>query len=987
MRSVILVPLFFLFVVFQLVNAQEGIVKTYTEILTIPTYPWTETVDINPQFRWTNKAHYSPNPSIYPYAMKDNLTQTIEDINYEAMVIENDYLKVTVIPEVGGHVHSVLDKTTGENMLYENNVIKPSLIGIAGAWASGGIEFNTGPNGHTVTAMSPVEASFVDYPDGSKAIAIGNVEQVFHTQWVAIVRLRPDRAYLEETIRIYNPTHHKHMYYFWNCVAFPDNDAIQYIYPISVFQDHWGRNFTSYPIDRNGTDRSWLKNAYDPSGFFAYKCNQDFFGAYDHENNRGVISFMNHYELEGKKTWTWGRSQWGNRAAASLTDDGSHYLEIQTGPFPTQSEYGALEPHQTIEWKEWWYPVHGTKGVYFSNKDVTANIIREKQMFSLLVTGTASREATCTIDGIGSMDVDITPGQSSRLDFKIGKTEEPYSITVTSGDDLLAEFTYPLNIAEHDPEPYTGGERYVETSAAGCWLKGLHRDKEGGTHEAFRLYNKAIEMDSLFSPAMTSLGELKLHAGEYEEAKELLENSIYLNINDGWAKYYLAQAYLELGYPDDALVMAYKAAQLQETVAQGYNLAGSIHIRLGEYDKAIYSLSRAVDMNGQDLNSRNLLACALWKNGDKEGASRQIEEVWKRDPLDIYSGIIADFMGKDDGGTYDRISGKKDEVLDAADFFLSAGLKDEALLIIDKYHYNAFLPEFSPLIHYYYGILGNDIKYLDLAFTMDPDYVWPTLRSSFGILEEVIRLNPEDWKARLYLGNMMFERCRKEDAVKMWNEALAINDSYSVLHRNLGLIEWRIENQPWKAIYHYKKALVCNPNDFTLYRDLGMLYVNETHQYIEAVQLLEKAREMGCVRGDIATLLGTAYNHLGKYKKTLDLLAANTYANFEGHLGINQVYTAARIGLGNNAFAAGNFEDALYHYKESMIIPLNLGPGQMHDLPHCESHYLKGLALEKLDRMEEAKKSWELAAKRANRGDERNRMFGAEAKSKLNLSQ
>jgi len=277
--------------------SQDSSVKTSHGTITIPTYPWTKIVDINHQFRWTNKAHYSPNPSIYPYAMYDNLSKRILNRTYETMIIENEYLKVTIIPELGGHVYAVVDKITDENMLYENKVIKPSLIGIAGAWASGGIEFNTGPNGHTVTAISPVEATFVDYPDGSKAIAIGNIEQVFHTQWVATVRLKPGRSYLEKKIRIYNPTNNKHMYYFWNCVAYPDNDAIQYIYPISMFQYHWGRNFTPFPLDNDGIDKSWLKNAYDPEGFFAYKCNQDFFGAYDHEHNRGVIAYSNHHEL------------------------------------------------------------------------------------------------------------------------------------------------------------------------------------------------------------------------------------------------------------------------------------------------------------------------------------------------------------------------------------------------------------------------------------------------------------------------------------------------------------------------------------------------------------------------------------------------------------------------------------------------------------------------------------------------------------------
>ena len=301
-------------------SASEEAVRTSQGEMTIPTYPW-EINDINPYFRPVSLGGYSPTLTIYPYPMQDSLSKTKSDRTYKTMILENEYLKVTVIPELGGHVHAVLDKVTGENMLYENKVIKPSLIGLRGAWTSGGIEFNTGPQGHTVTPLSPVETKFVDYGDGSKAIAIGNVEQVYHTQWVAVVRLRPGRAYLEERIRIYNPTGNKHLYSFWNCVAVPNTPSTQFIYPMTLGSDHWGKEFFDWPI-HEGKDISWLKNFDKPSSIFSYRCDQDFYGSYDHDLDRGVIAHANHLELVGKKSWTWSLSRWGRNAQAALTDDG-----------------------------------------------------------------------------------------------------------------------------------------------------------------------------------------------------------------------------------------------------------------------------------------------------------------------------------------------------------------------------------------------------------------------------------------------------------------------------------------------------------------------------------------------------------------------------------------------------------------------------------------------------------------------------------------
>ncbi|MEW6074518.1 MAG: DUF5107 domain-containing protein [Planctomycetota bacterium] len=271
-------------------RAQTEPVRTSAGEITISTYPWWGHDDINPSFRRTSAPMYAPATTTYPYPTQDTLSRTKVDHTYQTMVLENEYLKVTVIPELSGHVHQVLDK-----------VIKPSLIGLRGAWSSGGIEFNTGPQDHTVTCLSPVEAEFIDFGDGSKAIAIGNVEQVYHTQWVAIVRLRPGCAALEERIRICNPTGDRHICYFWNCVAVPNSPASQLIYPMTLGTDHAGTKFTPWPI-YEGRDISWLKSYDEPTSIFSYRCDQDFYGWYDHAADRGVLAHANHLELCGKKS-------------------------------------------------------------------------------------------------------------------------------------------------------------------------------------------------------------------------------------------------------------------------------------------------------------------------------------------------------------------------------------------------------------------------------------------------------------------------------------------------------------------------------------------------------------------------------------------------------------------------------------------------------------------------------------------------------------
>jgi tetratricopeptide (TPR) repeat protein len=951
-------------------------VRVYESEITIPTYPWKGHDDINPQFRWTSNPMYSRHTTTYPYPMQDTLSHTKENHTYKTMVVENEWLKVTVIPELGGHVHQVLDKVTGESMLYENKVIKPSLIGLRGAWTSGGIEFNTGPQGHTVTCLSPVEAKFVEFADGSKGIAIGNVEQVYHTQWVATVKLRPGRSFLEEKIRIYNPTGNRHIYYFWNCVAVPNTPTSQFVYPMTLGTDHAGTTFFSWPV-HDGKDISWLKNFDKPTSVFAYRCDQDFYGWYDHGPDRGVIAHANHFELIGKKSWTWSMSTWGQRAQEALTDDGSLYNEIQTGPLPTQADYGVLEPHMTVEWDEWWRPVRGTKGVAFSTKDVSVNVEKDGSGTALRLFPSGTWDATVSVEGVGEQKVQLSPAKASVVNFPAAK-EGPLNITVKAGGDVLAKFTHPLKLPQRT-KPENPRQQPSEDTAAGCYLRGIWNDKEGAQNEARDYFEKAIEKDKNFAPAYSALGELELEAGEYEDAKGHLEQVLKLTPDDGWAMYYLAQAYLELGQPADAMEIAAVAARRPESACPAYSLMGSIYLRQGEVANAIEFLKKALDKDAEDLVSRDLLAYAYWKSGNREAADHELADVQRRDPLDMPAAIIAGFMGKQDVEFAKRISGRKEEVLDAADFFMNAGLRDDAARVLERYYLSVEKKEPEPMVYYTYAWLTGQSK---MPADLGPDYFFPSRRSSFAILESAIKKNPKDWMARYALGNACFERARKKDAVRLWKEAAKLNDGYSVVHRNLGLVAWKVDKHLWQAIAHYEKAVACNADDFTLYRDLGTLYL-DVDRPVAAKELLEKARAKKCTRADVVTLLGKAYVSLGEFDKTVELLLADKYTNWEGQFSLNALWYQAKIGIGERLFAKGEFAAALKEFEASLDAPKSLGAGQMVDAPSAEAYYWVGRAQEKLGNAEAAAKAFKRAAEETKKGDERNKKFAREAEERV----
>lgn len=961
-------------------------VKTSTGEVRIPTYSWRDNNDINPSFRATSPPSYSPYPTSFPYSRQDNIAKTKSDKTYKTLVIENEFLKVTVIPDLGGHVHSVYDKVSGRQMLYENKYLKPSLISLRGAWTSGGIEFNTGPQGHTVTCLSPVEAKFVSYEDGSKAIAIGNVDQVYHTTWVVTVRLRPGRSYLEEHIRMSNPTDLSHIYYFWNCVAVPNNATTQLIYPMTLGSDHDGTTFFTWPISDVGKDISWLKNYENPAGIFSYRCNQDFYGSFDHAIGYGVMANSNHFELVGKKSWTWGMGKWGGLFQKSLTDDGSRYNEIQTGPFPTQSDYGILEPHQTVEWDEWWYPVRGTQGVAFSNKDITANVVTDekKKTLTVLVNGTGTwNNATCSVKDVGTSALNLSLDKSSSVIFPVKDLKGPFQITISSGQTVLADFTYPLPIAQR-AVPEKPRELPSDETPAGCWLRGKLAGKQGGLAVAAEWYEKALKKDPFFTSAMTSLAQIKIDAGKYADAKPLLEKSIKFNPDDGWALYYLALCNRNLGLPEDALEAAYNAGRHAESAGPGYSLSGSILLEQGQYSLAVDAFQKALKHDNQDIVSMSLLAYGLWKSGKQQEAIGQLNAVRTQDALDIPAGILLGMMGAEDKEFFASIAGRQEEVLDGMEFFLNAGLKKEAVAVLEKYYLQTGIKEPTPMVYYYYGVLNHDLKSLQKAMDMNPDYVFPNLPTDFRMLQEVILQQPKDWKARYYLGNILFEHSQKAEAVKMWEEALSINDSYSVIHRNLGIVAWKTDHNLDKAMMHYEKAIEKNPNDYPLYQDLATIYIDDkAGQYAKAVALLEKARLKVKDNQFINALLCRAYIPLGEYKKVLEIISANSFAQYEGITGIYGCYTTACIGEGEALFKKGDYTGALKQFQASINYPESLGPGPMENAPAAESQYWIGLTCEKMKKKDDASRAFKAAIEEGKRGDERNKKFAEEASAKL----
>jgi len=970
-------------------------VKAWEGTITIPTYGWVE--DVNPKF-WALEEDVKFSTTVkgsitYPYTMQDHLFRTKADRTYKALFLENEYLKVTCLPELGGRLHSVFDKTEGKEMFHLNDVIKPGMIAMRGAWISGGVEWNAGPHGHTVTILSPVDALIGRNADGSAYLEINNLEKSLRTRWTARVTLHPGKAYLDEQIRIFNPTDAISPYYFWNCTAFPNRPGTRFIYPMSLGTDHNGVRFFSWPIHK-GKDISWLKNYETSASVFSVDCVFDFFGAYDVDMDRGIVQVADHHELSGKKAWTWGTWDFGLVSQENLTDNDGPYIEVQSGPLPTQSDYGMLLPRQEVSWQEWWYPVHGLgDGFEYATKDIAIRTIREDDKLQLRILATANFSgATCTLSQgprkLLTKTINLTP-ENPRMLTLSSAPRTPVDVTIkTRKGQVLASFATPLPIPKiSPPEPsklMTKPDEQLTLEEK--YLRGRKHDLATNRKKAREYYEKALAEDPQYSPALRGLAVLDIEAGLYEKAADHLKTALGKDDADGLSWYFLGVSYSRLGNETETLKCAYQAARCLGTVSLGHDLAGRAYMRLGEHAKAVLAFEKADRRNRTDTKIKNHLLLALHAAGNKEAAYKYAKERIAQNPTDLVPRALLALRGKDQMNRLVRQArafvGEVDfQMLEASLVFGELGLANEAARLLLAVCVEA-VPENerSPLPIYYLAYFASMQKdqakakiYLNQAAGIYRDYIFPSRPEAVEVFKYAIEKNPDDAYAHLHLGNLYCHLGRLSEAVRHWQMAANLDPSLSVAFRNLGLYAWAVENDLSKAEKFYRNAIAARPKDQALYRDLADVLFAANNRP-EAIKVLESTPFEKLKRADIIIMLAQAYFDEQRYGDAIDLLESTPYfVNWEGQTITWDLFNKAHLERGRKRFENKNFEGALQDFEAALTYPENIGVGRSNRPPEAPAQYWRGKALQALGRLEAAHSAWKEGAAGHARSGEQNK--------------
>ncbi|MGA2254039.1 MAG: DUF5107 domain-containing protein, partial [Thermoguttaceae bacterium] len=958
-------------------------VRAWEGVITIPTYPWEE--DVNPKF-WalehgTGLSTTVETSIIYPYVMQDHLSRTKVDRTYKALFLENEFLRVTCLPELGGRLYSVLDKTQGREMFHLNRVIKPGMIALRGAFITGGVEWNTGPHGHTVTIVAPVDALTGRNPDGSAWLEISNQEQIFRTRWTVRVTLHPGRAYLDERIRLSNPTDSPQPYYFWNCTSFPNRPGTRFIYPMSLGTDHFARQFFHWPI-HEGRDLSWLKNYPTPSSIFAVNCAYDFFGAYDVEADRGIVQVADHHELRGKKAWTWGESESGKVAQKNLTDEDGPYIEVQSGPLPTQSDYGMLGPHDQVAWQEWWSPLHGLgDGFEYATRDLIVQTSRHggRLELRLLATGRFPR-AVCALARAGHpllrKELDLSPAAAATVTWA-EEPQMPLDVTVTSqAGRVLAAFTSPLPIpAVAPPERARFQEKPDEQrTVEELYLTGRKFERATDRPKAREFYAKALARDPGYVAALRSLAVLDIKAGLYAPAIERLGKALERDDDDGLCWFDLGVCRLRTGNFAEALRCACRAARCPGTAAIGHDLAGRAAMRLGDKAGAVVAFEKAVRAGGEDSASIEHWMLALHAAGHSREARRLAQQRIAENPTALVPRALLGLESDAALAKFAReartfVGEREFELLETSLTFAELGLVKEARRLVEATCVVESPPGergFLPLYYLaWYALLDGDAaaarRCLTAAAGASKEYVFASRPEEIDILQYALGENPGDAQAHLQLGCLLAGLGRVDEAIPAWRKAAGLDPKLSIAWRNLALAAAAKNNRP-QAEAFYRKAITARPGDQTLYRDLAQMLIAADRRP-EAIRLLEAMPAAGTRRAEITVMLAQAYLDQQRYDDCVKLLAATPYfVNWEGQGITWQLFNRAHVEDGRLRLERGDAQGALVHFEAALTYPANLNVGRPSDPHEAAAQYWRGAALAALGRSDEARTAWQAGA-------------------------
>jgi len=752
----------------------------------------------------------------YPYPLRDALTDRRESVQWRTLNLENEYLRLTVLPDLGGHIYSCLDKRTGREMFYANSAIKKALIGYRGAWAAFGVEFNF-PVSHNWMSMSPVDFATVQNADGSASIWVDNVDLVYGGEWRVELRMNPGRSVLEQHVDLYNASRARHRYYWWSNGAVQVWDDSHLVYPTELMASHGFTRIESWPVDQAGRDLSIIRNQTDgPVSLFTYGTREGFVGVYHPRTRSGTVHVASPTELPTHKVWSWGHDREAAEWRTALSDDDSGYIELQAGLFRNQETYAFLEPQETVRFAEYWLPVGDLGGITRANVDAVLHMERmtpTRVRLALDVTRDVP-DARVTVrgaDGPFDQHLSLSPRETWRWEGNVtGQSAVQFDVLDTDGHPVISHTENRFDrVAANSvkigpqPAPQIGrGELDIDQTIE----RGQIDELEGRRLIAMTRYQRAVASRPESLSLLKAAGRLATTLGWAESTSsnqtiDWLQRARARDTTDFEVEYYLGSALASVDRFSEARRFLESAQRFRSMRLAASVELGRVLAQEGQPDRALEQFHTATSDSPRATVPQALEIALLRRLGRVDAARDRAGAARALDPTSSLIRYELTRLGEPDRDLWTHLGTDANRVLDLVDQYLSIAAWDDALNLLERDYPavqapspepGAVVPSQSPLIAYYRGYVraksgGNPIRDFEVARSLPTTYVFPSRRSSYRVLNEALKAAPSDATAQFLLGSLYLSSGLVQPAIDAWQRVRHDGTRIPVLHRNLGL--------------------------------------------------------------------------------------------------------------------------------------------------------------------------------------------------------
>lgn len=936
-------------------SAAPPAIREYDRVF--PTYPFSD-----------------PNPipvvgRIYPYFRFDGFSATPVQKSWKVVELENDHLKIMILPEIGGKIWSAVDKRTGRPFIYFNQSVKFRDIAMRGPWTSGGIEANYGIIGHTPNVATPVDYVTRTNDDGSISCIIGALDLLTRTPWRLEIRLGKDDATFSTTSFWYNASPLEQPYYSWMNAGIPVKDSLQFIYPGTSFLGHAGEH-GRWPKDSTGRDLSY----YDNNDFGGYKSYHvfgkatDFFGAFWHDQDFGMVRYSPRDEKAGKKIWIWGLSRQGMIWENLLTDVDGQYAEVQSGRLFNQAaeqstftpfRHRGFAPHTADRWTEWWYPVAGTKGFVAASRIGALNVTGAGD--DLIVTFAAAVPVRDTIrvrwsgQVIRQRPVSLNAGQRYVDTISLGGRARD-GVRITIGNVLL---DHALDPAAGDmARPLDAPANLDWRSATGLHTQGKEwlRQREYALATAY--LDSALLRDPNFVPALTDRSMLAVRGGDHGLALRLARKALSIDTYDPAANYGYGLANRFFGKWADAKDGFTIAASSPEYRGAAWTELARMALATQNESDALAYAAKALGVESDNLDALGIAIVAARRRGDPAFRDGLLSQLEAADPLSHQARFERLLAARDPAAGTKLAQGIRAELPEQVLFELAAWYAD-----VRETDATTTLLEAAgdqPEALYWRATLLPSVRaaearaLIDRANTLPATRVFPFRHEMLPALQHATEVS-QHWKPRYYLALAQWG-LGYVDAARDGFEALGDTPDYAPFYAARATMPGRSGEA---RVADLRRAASLDATEWRF----GKLLADQliaTGKAPEAVTVAGRYRTRFPANYILGLTLAKAQVAAGQHAAADVLLGRLSILPYEGAADGRALYRQAKLMLAVQAMAERKWSVATAQIAAARIWPERLGAGKPYDADADErlEDWLLADVFERQGRRSDAEALW-----------------------------